>query len=112
MNASIKDIAQALNLSKATVSWILSDQGETKGFSQATIKRVKEYADSVNYRPNLLARSLSLGTSNTIGLIIPFIGDTFYAQLVQAIEQEAVRNKYVLMVCSSEGDGEIEFELI
>ena len=112
MNASIKDIAQALNLSKATVSWILSDQGETKGFSQATIKRVKEYADSVNYRPNLLARSLSLGTSNTIGLIIPFIGDTFYAQLVQAIEQEAVRNKYVLMVCSSEGDGEKEFELI
>ena len=48
MKASIKDIALALNLSKATVSWILSGQGETKGFSQATIKRVKEYADSVN----------------------------------------------------------------
>lgn len=112
MKVSIKDIAQALNLSKATVSWILSGQGEAKGFSEATIKRVKEYAESVNYRPNLLARSLSLGTTNTIGLIIPFIGDTFYAQLVQAIESEAARNKYVLIVCSSEGDGEKEFELI
>lgn len=112
MKVSIKDIAQALNLSKATVSWILSDQGPAKGFSESTIKRVKEYAESVNYRPNLLARSLSLGTTNTIGLIIPFIGDTFYAQLVQAIEYEAVRNKYVLIVCSSEGDGEKEYELI
>lgn len=30
---SIKEIAEALNLSKATVSWILSGQGEKKGFS-------------------------------------------------------------------------------
>ena len=103
MKVSIKDIAQALSLSKATVSWILSGQGPAKGFSD-----VKEYAESVNYRPNLLARSLSLGTTNTIGLIIPFIGDTFYAQLVQAIESEAARNKYVLIVCSSEGDGDKE----
>lgn len=112
MKVSLKDIAQALNLSKATVSWILSGQGPAKGFSEATIKRVKEYAESVNYRPNLLARSLSLGVTNTIGLIIPFIGDTFYAQLVQAIEAEAIRNKYVLIVCSSEGDGDKEFELV
>ena len=112
MKVSIKDIAQALNLSKATVSWILSGQGPAKGFSDTTIKRVKDYAESVNYRPNLLARSLSLGTTNTIGLIIPFIGDTFYAQLVQAIESEAARNKYVLIVCSSEGDGDKEYELV
>ena len=73
MKVSIKDIAQALNLSKATVSWILSGQGPAKGFSDTTIKRVKDYAESVNYRPNLLARSLSLGTTNTIGLVIHFM---------------------------------------
>jgi LacI family transcriptional regulator len=112
MKISIKDIAQSLNLSKATVSWILSGQGPAKGFSEKTIKRVTEYAESVNYRPNLLARSLSLGTTNTIGLIIPFIGDTFYAQMAQSIEAEAARNKNVLIVCSSEGNGEKEFELI
>lgn len=109
---SIKDIAAELHLSKATISWILSGQGEAKGFSKATIKRVKEYAESVNYRPNLLARSLSKGASNTIGLIIPFINDTFYAQLTQAIEQEAARNNFVLIVCTSEGNGDKENELI
>ena len=112
MKVSLKDIAQALNLSKATISCILSGQGEVKGFSEATIKRVKEYADSVNYRPNQVARSLSLGTSNTLGLIIPFIGDTFYAQLAQSVETEAARNNYALFVCSSEGDGDKEYKLI
>lgn len=40
------------------------------------------------------------------------MGDTFYAQLASAIELEAARNKYALIVCSSEGDGDKEFELI
>ena len=37
MKVSIKDIAQALNLSKATVSWILSGQGPAKGFSDTDV---------------------------------------------------------------------------
>lgn len=112
MSVSIKDIANALNLSKATVSWILSDQGESKGFSEKTIKRVKEYAKSVNYRPNLVARSLSLGFSKTLGLVIPFLRDSYYAQMAYYIEKEAAKNGYSLIVCSSEGDGNKEYELI
>lgn len=112
MGVLIKDIAAALGLSKATVSWILSGQGEAKGFNENTIKRVKEYAESVNYRPNLVARSLSLGFSKTLGLIIPFLRDSFYAQLAYYIEQEAARNGYSLIVCSSEGNGVKEYDLI
>ncbi len=112
MKVSIKDIADSLNLSKATVSWILSGQGAKRGFSEATINRVKQYAESINYRPNLLARSLSIGTTNTIGLVIPFIDDTFYAQMIQAIELEATKSRYALIVCSSEGDSNKELELI
>lgn len=112
MNVSIKDIANALNLSKATVSWILSGQGEKKGFSEKTIKRVKEYAESVNYRPNLLARSLSLGVSKTLGLVIPFLRDPYYAQLAYYIEKAVAAHGYSLIVCSSEGDGDKEYDSI
>lgn len=112
MGNSIKDIALALDLSKTTVSWILSGKGEARGFNENTIKRVKRYAEEINYRPNLLARSLSLGTTNTIGLIVPSIGDTFYAQIAQAIEREAEKHKSVLTICSSEGDNERELHLI
>ncbi|WP_455584998.1 LacI family DNA-binding transcriptional regulator [Bacteroides sp.] len=112
MSVSIKDIATALNLSKATVSWVLSGQGEAKGFSEATIKQVKQYAAEVNYRPNQLARSLSTGATHTLGLIIPSIGDTFFAQMAQAIEAEAEKQNYVLTICSSRGDGKREMQLI
>ena len=112
MSISIKEIAQALNLSKATVSWVLSGQGEAKRVSEARIKQVQQYAEKVNYRPNHLARSLSTGITNTIGLIIPSIGDTFFAQMAQAIEYEAEKHDYVLTICSSRGNGDRETQLI
>jgi LacI family transcriptional regulator len=108
----MRDIAEALQLSKTTVSWILSGKGEEKKFSTATIKRVKDYTEKINYQPNLLARSLSLGTTNTIGLIIPFIDDTYYAQLAQSIEVEAEKRNYLLTVCSSDGNSGHEIDLI
>jgi LacI family transcriptional regulator len=66
----------------------------------------------MNYRPNLLARSLSLGATNTIGLIIPYIDDTYYAQLAQSIEVEAEKRNYLLTVCSSDGSSHHEIDLI
>jgi LacI family transcriptional regulator len=112
MSVSLKDIAQSLHLSKTTVSWILSGKGKERRISQATIDLVMAFAQQVNYRPNLLARSLSVGFTDTIGLIIPAIGDTFYAQLAHSIEKEARQFNYMLTICSSEGDGETENNLI
>ncbi len=112
MASSLKSIAEALNLSKATISWILSGQGEAKGFSASTIKLVKEYAEQIGYQPNLIARSLSKGATNTIGLIIPAIDDTFYSQMTQAVERQAQSQGYTLIVCSSEGDDKKERQLI
>lgn len=105
---SLKDIADELNLSKTTISWILTGKGEERGFSQSTIELVKQHARKVNYQPNLVARSLYTGKTNTIGLIIPAIGDTFYAQMAHAVEQEAYKYKNVLTISSSEGDGQRE----
>ena len=112
MTVSLKDIAQTLNLSKTAVSWILAGKGKERRFSQATINRVLQYAKEINYQPNLLARSLSLGYTDTIGLIIPALGDTYYSQLAYAIETEAEKHHFILTICSSEGDGEREDHLI
>ena len=112
MGVLLKDVAKALNLSKATVSWILSGKGEEKGFSDATIKLVKESAARMGYSPNLLARSLSLGSTHTIALIIPAIGDTFYSQMAQAVEKQAHKCGYTLIISSSESNAEKERQLI
>lgn len=112
MSVLLKDVAKALNLSKATVSWILSGKGEEKGFSEATIRLVKESAARMGYSPNLLARSLSVGSTHVIALIIPAIDDTFYSQMAQAVEKQAHKRGYTLIISSSESNADKESLLI
>lgn len=104
MRSTLKDIAQALSVSTTTVSWVLSGKSEQKGISQDTRERVLKQAKDLNYQPNLLARSLHYGSSNTIGLIVPSISDLFYSSLAQSIELEAERFGYALMICCSESE--------
>lgn len=112
MRASLKNIAEQLNISKTTVSWVLSGKGDEKGISMATQEKVIQYAKSLNYMPNLLARSLNTGVSGTIGLIIPSISDLFYSQVAREIENEAEKLGYSLMICSSESEINRENKMI
>lgn len=112
MGVLLKDVAKALNLSKATVSWILSGKGAERGFSESTIRLVKESAARMGYSPNLLARSLSVGSTHVIALIIPAIDDTFYSQMAQAVEKQAHKRGYTLIISSSESNAEKESRLI
>ena len=112
MRPSLKDIAQELKLSKTTVSWVLSGQAEQKGISEATAKKVIDYALKLNYQPNLIARSLNTGETNTIGLILPSISDSFYSEVAREIETTARSKGYSLMISSSESDIDREEEII
>lgn len=112
MGVSLKDIACKLNLSKTTVSWVLSGQGAKKGISAETQNRVFACARELAYEPNLLARSLNTGASKTIGLILPSISDTFFAHIADRIESEAEKEGYSLMIAGSGSEAERENALI
>lgn len=108
----LKDIANDLNLSKTAVSLVLNDKGDENKISQDTQQRIIEYAKKHNYIPNQLARGLSRGKSETIGLIIPNISDTFYSKVAGVIERKAKENGYTVLFSSSYEDPEKEGELI
>lgn len=112
MGISLKDIATALNVSKTTVSWVLSGRGDENKISMAMQKKIKDYARLHNYQPNLLAKSLNSGKTNTIGLVIPTIADTFFAQIAREVELEAEKLGYTVTFCSSESDPVRESKLI
>lgn len=112
MGGTLKSIAEELNLSKTTVSFVLSGKGDEMGISELTQKRILEYARSHNYEPNLLAKSLSSGISNTIGLIIPSINDMFYSQIAQEVEISAKKQGYMVIICTSERDRTQEIKMI
>lgn len=108
MAVSLKDIATALNLSTTTVSWVLAGKGNERAISRQTQQRIIECAKQMAYKPNLIARSLNLGVSKTLGLILPSINDRFYSQIAEEIEREAKRFGYALMLCNSESQPEKE----
>ena len=112
MGITLKKIAEDLNISKTTVSFVLSGVGAKKGISEATQQRIIEYAKSHQYEPNLLAKSLYRGVSDTIGLIVPSISDMFYSQLAQEIELEAKKHGYMIIICTSERDAKQEVKMI
>lgn len=112
MKITIKDIAKELKVSKTTVSFVLSGIGAEKGISPETQARILEYAEKIGYQPNLLAKSLASGRSYTLGVVVPSIGDMFYAELVKEYETEAKKHGYILTICSSERDVEQEARMI
>ncbi|MCR4921804.1 MAG: LacI family transcriptional regulator [Bacteroidaceae bacterium] len=112
MAVSIKDIAERLNVSTATVSLTLSGQGDLRKVSKKTQQRVLACARELRYQPNVLARSLNKGYSENLGLIVPDITDSFFSQLADQIELEAEKRNYTLMMCCSHNDYRREERMI
>jgi len=110
--SSLKDIAEALGVSKALVSLVLNDKGDERGINKETQIRVREKAKELNYTPNQYARGLRVGRTNTIGLIVPDISNVFYGKLCKAIEMKASELGYDLMISNSYEDSEREVNLI
>ena len=108
----LKDIAKDLNVSKTAVSLVLNNKGDENKISQDTQQKIIDYAKRHNYVPNQLARGLSRGKSETIGLIIPNISDTFYAKVAGFIEKKAKELGYTVIFSSSNEDPKMEAELI
>ncbi|MDR2470179.1 MAG: LacI family transcriptional regulator [Tannerella sp.] len=101
---TLRTIAEELNISIATVSWVLAGKGKERKISPATQEKILLHASSINYQPNMLARALNRGVSNTVGLILPSISDSFYSAIAKAIELSLDKIDCSLMICSSESE--------
>ncbi|WP_445455829.1 LacI family DNA-binding transcriptional regulator [Flavobacterium sp. HNIBRBA15423] len=96
--ATLKQIAKELGVSVSTVSKALSDSQE---ISQATKDKIKEFAALKNYKPNLMAKNLKYQKTNTIGVIIPNILNSFFAKVFSGIEDVARKRGYNIVVVIS-----------
>ncbi|WP_067035098.1 LacI family DNA-binding transcriptional regulator [Allomuricauda sp. CP2A] len=98
---SLKDIAKEAGVSIATVSYVLSKQDKS-GVSQQMSEKIRKIARELNYTPNLIAKSLQSGKSQTIGLIVADISNPFFAQIARIVEDEAKQNGYTVIFGSSD----------
>lgn len=99
MRATIADIAQLANVSKATVSAVLNDR---PGISPQTRTRILELIKKLNYRPNEIARSLSSRKTRTIGLVIKEIDNPYFARIMKGVFDVCRERTYTVLLGSSE----------
>ncbi len=107
MAASIKDVAKEANVSIATVSRVLNDIDVV---NQETKQRVLDAIEKLDYRPNILARSLKTQKSSTIGIIIPDISNSLFPEIVRGAEDLASIYNYNIMLCNTDLDKSREKE--
>jgi LacI family gluconate utilization system Gnt-I transcriptional repressor len=102
----MRDVARKAGVSVMTVSRALNDPDKV---SKEMRLRVRAVVDEIGYVPNRLARSLSSNRSNVIGLIIPSIRNSLFAETIKGISDVLSVNGYHLMIADS-GPGLYEEE--
>ncbi len=101
---SIKQLASDMNVSTATISYVLNGKAKEKRISDQLAKKIKKYAKEKNYNPNLLASGLRSGKTKIICLMVEDIADIFFASVAGYIEQIAYDKGYKIIYCSTKNN--------
>jgi LacI family transcriptional regulator len=97
-STTMKRIAAELGVSVTTVSKVLNKQPD---IGPATRARVLAKVEELGFRPNAVARSLSLRRTHTLGVVIPDLMHSFFVEIVAGIESVMSAHGYGLLLCSS-----------
>jgi LacI family transcriptional regulator len=107
--ARLADVARRAGVSVATVSRHVNGHVH---LPEGTVARIEDAIAELGYHPNPHARSLSRGRSDTIGLVIPDIANLYFARLAAAVEREAARHGFGLVLCATLNTKEREREYL
>jgi LacI family transcriptional regulator len=99
LGARMKDIAQDLGVSLMTVSKALRSHSD---ISEETRNRVIKRAQELNYRPNWIARSLVTRRTYMVGLVIPDLMHSFFAEVAKGIARRFEPLGYQIVISNSE----------
>ncbi|MBM7704385.1 LacI family DNA-binding transcriptional regulator [Metabacillus iocasae] len=103
---TIADVAQHAKVSKSTVSQYLNKRYDY--MAENTKQRIEEAIKELDYRPNIVARSLKQKSTMTVGVIVANILHSFSTQVIRAIEDFCHLQDFHLIVCNADDDPEKE----
>jgi LacI family transcriptional regulator len=97
---TLRELAEHLELSPATVSLVINHSPVAKSIPAATQKRIFAAAKRLHYRANFFARSLRRQRSFTIGVVVPEVSDGYAALVMSGIEDHLLQAGYFYFVAS------------
>ena len=106
---TINDIARELNVAPSTVSRALNNSPKISDFTK---QKIIEKAEKLGYNLNMVASSLSRSRTNTIGVVIPFLNNFFYSEVINGIEEIAYNKGYRILVAQTRDSFDKEKEIL
>lgn len=103
------DVAKISGVSAATVSHVINN---TKYVSPELKERVVDAIRKLNYKPNIVARSLATKSTKHVGILVNDITNPYYGEIAQGMEEIAQQNGYMVSLCMANGDAESYFSSI
>lgn len=103
--ATIKDVARVAKVSVGTVSNYLNG---TTPVADAKARRIRAAIDELGYQVDLAARSLRVGATRTVGLLVPNISNPFFGEIARGIEHALTEHGYQTFLCDSGDDPQRE----
>ena len=99
VEVSIQDVANAANVSIATVSRIVNNKAVV---AQATRARVLQIVEDLGYQPNALARGLLSKQTHTIGVFFPKVSGLFSSTILSGVEDATESQGLCAIVCTTD----------
>ncbi len=106
--ATIKEIANRLNVSVSTVSRALHNHSS---IGLRTKIQVQTLAKELKYEPNQAAISFKQGRTMILGVILPNLGEEYFSMAINGIEDIATKNKYTVLIGQSHDEVEREQQI-
>ena len=102
---TMRDVARLAGVSVATVSAVING---TAIVSDGRSKKVRDAMEALDYYPDQVARSLKVGRTDVIGMVVPDITNIFFPQVIRAVEDAARGQGYSVILCDANEDPEEE----
>ena len=91
---TLRTLSEHLDLSPTTISVVLNNSPAARFIPVETRERIIQAAHKLQYRPNYLARSLSKGSSMSIGILAPELSEGYFIQVMNGVEEYLISRKY------------------
>lgn len=109
---TLEDIERLTGYSKTTISRVLNQKSEKYRISETAKTKILRVAQKFDLKLNFVAQSLRNGSSHTVGLVIPYIRNPFFANLASTIISEANNYEYTVMLIDTQENPELEAKAI
>ena len=102
---TMEEFAEVSGISRPTVSKYFNDPGSVRKTTRA---RIESALAEYEYRPNIFAINQNRKLTKTIGIVVPYLADPFFVEIVRRIERRCIEAGFWPLVFSAHGEPELE----